>query len=85
MVREDQELLPIVCDHLSAPAGGLDLRAVIDGQQCLTTVQLILRGVLDVLLERGSTRVKQVRRLLENHPDVVETPEERKPPNASVS
>jgi hypothetical protein len=46
---------------------------------------LILRGVLDVLLERGSTRVKQVRRLLENHPDVVETPEERKPPNASVS
>jgi uncharacterized protein with ParB-like and HNH nuclease domain len=67
----------IVCDQLSAPAGGLDLRAVIDGQQRLTTVQLILRGVLDVLLECGSTRVKQVRRLLENHPDVVKTPEER--------
>jgi hypothetical protein len=67
----------IVCDQLSAPAGGLDLRAVIDGQQRLTTVQLILRGVLDVLIERGSPRIKQVRRLLENHPDVIDAPEER--------
>jgi hypothetical protein len=67
----------IVCDQLSAPAGGLDLRAIIDGQQRLTTVQLILRGVLDVLIERGSSRVKQVRRLLENHPDVAELPHER--------
>jgi hypothetical protein len=67
----------VVCDQLSAPAGGLDLRAVIDGQQRLTTVQLLLRGVLDVLMEEGSTRARQVRRLLENHPDVVEEPEER--------
>jgi hypothetical protein len=67
----------VVCDQLSAPAGGLDLRAVIDGQQRLTTIQLILRGVLDVLIEHGSPRIKQVRRLLENHPDVVEAPEER--------
>jgi hypothetical protein len=67
----------VVCDQLSAPAGGLDLRAVIDGQQRLTTVQLLLRGVLDVLLEQGSARARQVRRLLENHPDVVEEPEER--------
>jgi Protein of unknown function DUF262/Protein of unknown function (DUF1524) len=82
LAKADKKVPPhflgaIVCDQLSAPAGGLDLRAVIDGQQRLTTVQLILRGVLDVLLERGSTRVKQVRRLLENHPDVVETLEER--------
>jgi uncharacterized protein with ParB-like and HNH nuclease domain len=62
---------------LSAPAGGLDLRAIVDGQQRLTTVQLILRGVLDVLIERNSPRVRQVRRLLENHPDVVDRPEER--------
>lgn len=67
----------VVCDQLSAPAGGLDLRAVIDGQQRLTTVQLLLRGVLDVLAEQGSTRARQVRRLLENHHDVVEVPEER--------
>jgi hypothetical protein len=67
----------VVCDQLPAPAGGLDLRAVIDGQQRLTTVQLVLRGVLDVLIEKGSPRVQQVRRLLENHPDVVTAPHER--------
>jgi uncharacterized protein with ParB-like and HNH nuclease domain len=66
----------IVCDQLPAPAGGLDLRAVIDGQQRLTTVQLILRGVLDVLIEQNSPRLKQVRRMLVNHPDVVDKPEE---------
>ncbi|EWM12063.1 hypothetical protein KUTG_02367 [Kutzneria sp. 744] len=82
LAKADKKVQPhflgaIVCDQLSAPAGGLDLRAVIDGQQRLTTIQLVLRGVLDVLIERGSARVKQVRRLLENHPDVVELPEER--------
>ncbi|GAB2794890.1 DUF262 domain-containing protein [Amycolatopsis magusensis] len=67
----------IVCDQLSVSAGGVDLRAVIDGQQRLTTVQLIIRGVLDVLLERHSPRVPQVRRLLQNPSDVINTPEER--------
>jgi hypothetical protein len=62
----------VVCDQLPAPAGGIDLRAVIDGQQRLTTLQLLLRGVLDVLVERGSSRAKQVRRLLRNPSDVVE-------------
>lgn len=62
----------IVCDQLPSPAGGLDLRAVIDGQQRLTTLQLLVRGVLDVLLENDSSRVKQVRRLLENPSDVIE-------------
>ncbi len=62
----------IVCDQLPSPAGGLDLRAVIDGQQRLTTLQLLVRGVLDVLLEQDSSRVKQVRRLLENPSDVIE-------------
>ncbi len=62
----------IVCDQLPSPAGGLDLRAVIDGQQRLTTLQLLVRGVLDVLLETDSSRVKQVRRLLENPSDVIE-------------
>lgn len=67
----------IVCDQLSAPAGGLDLRAVIDGQQRLTTIQLLLRGVLDVLEEQGWSRRSQVRRLLENHDDVISLPEEQ--------
>lgn len=82
LAKADKKVPPhflgaIVCDQLSAPAGGLDLRAIIDGQQRLTTVRLILRGVLDVLIERNSPRVRQVRRLLENHPDVVDRPEER--------
>jgi len=67
----------VVCDQLPTPAGGLDMRAVIDGQQRLTTLQLLIRGVLDVLIERDSPRVKQVRRLLENPTDVIERPEEK--------
>lgn len=67
----------VVCDQLPSPAGGLDLRAVIDGQQRLTTLQLLVRGVLDVLREKDSPRVRQVRRLLENPGDVVHQPHER--------
>ncbi|MEV5764726.1 DUF262 domain-containing protein [Micromonospora sp. NPDC052213] len=82
LAKADKKVPPhflgaIVCDQLAAAAGGLDLRAVIDGQQRLTTVQLVLRGVLDVLIEHRSPRAKQVRRLLENHPDIIESPEER--------
>lgn len=66
----------IVCEQLPSPAGGLDLRAVIDGQQRLTTLQLLVRGVLDVLIEQDSPRVKQVRRLLQNPSDVVNEPHE---------
>ncbi|MEU1684102.1 DUF262 domain-containing HNH endonuclease family protein [Micromonospora sp. NPDC005707] len=74
--KADQRVIPhflgaIVCDQLPAPAGGIDVRAVIDGQQRLTTLQVLLRGVLDVLIERGSPRVRQVRRLLRNPSDVV--------------
>ena len=67
----------IVCDQLPAPAGGLDLRAVIDGQQRLTTLQLLVRGVLDVLIERGSSRVRQIRRLIENPADMIDEPTDR--------
>jgi len=35
----------VVCDQLPSPAGGLDLRAVIDGQQRLTTLQWWCQGV----------------------------------------
>jgi hypothetical protein len=67
----------VVLDQLPAPAGGIDLRAVIDGQQRLTTLQLMLRGLLDVLIEKSSPRVRQVRRLLENPSDVVSDEYER--------
>jgi hypothetical protein len=67
----------IVLDQLPSSAGGIDLRSVIDGQQRLTTLQLLLRGLLDVLLETGSARAVQVRRLLANPDDVVQTEDER--------
>jgi hypothetical protein len=67
----------IVLDQLPSSAGGIDLRSVIDGQQRLTTLQLLLRGLLDVLLEQESGRAVQVRRLLENPQDVIEGDDER--------
>lgn len=57
--------------------GGLGLRAVIDGQQRLTTLQLLVRGVLDVLQEQESPRARQVRRLLQNPSDVVNEAHEK--------
>jgi uncharacterized protein with ParB-like and HNH nuclease domain len=56
----------IVLDQLPSRAGEIDQRAVIDGQQRITTVQLLLRALADVLAETGSTRVGQLRRLLFN-------------------
>jgi len=60
----------VVLDQLPSPAGRLEVRSVIDGQQRLTTVQLLLRGLLDVLDERASPRASQVRRLVRNPADV---------------
>jgi len=63
----------IVTDQLPAPMDSVDQRAVIDGQQRLTTLQLLLRGVLDVLIEQGlAARAKQIRRLLLNPEDVAD-------------
>lgn len=66
----------IVCASLPFATGGVALRSVIDGQQRLTTIQLLIRGLLDVLLEVGSERAKSVRRMLFNPDDVVESPDE---------
>lgn len=66
----------IVCANLPFPTGGVALRSVIDGQQRLTTVQLLIRGLLDVLEEHNSDRAKAVRRMLFNPDDVVEHAEE---------
>lgn len=67
----------VVCDQLPSPTGGLTLSAVIDGQQRLTTLQLLLRGMLDVLQETGSGSIGKVKRLLENPTDVIDHPHER--------
>lgn len=66
----------IVCAGLPFATGGVALRSVIDGQQRLTTVQLMIRGLADVLAESASERTKTVRRMLFNPDDVVESPEE---------
>lgn len=66
----------IVCASLPFATGGVALRSVIDGQQRLTTVQLLIRGLVDVLSDAGSDRTKSVRRMLFNPDDVVETPDE---------
>jgi len=67
----------VVLEQLPSSAGGLDLRSVIDGQQRLTTIQLVVRGLLDVLIEIRSPRAAQVRRLIENPADVVRHDNER--------
>ena len=72
----DREVSPhflgaVVLDQLPSPAGGIGMRAVIDGQQRITTLQLLIRGLLDVLLERESRRQGMVRRLLRNPDDIV--------------
>ncbi|MCC9195304.1 DUF262 domain-containing protein [Arthrobacter sp. zg-Y820] len=66
----------IVCASMPFPTGGVALRSVIDGQQRLTTIQLLIRGLLDVLIEHNSEREKSVRRMLFNPSDVVESAEE---------
>ena len=66
----------LVFEQLPSAAGHIDVRAVIDGQQRLTTLQLLIRGLLDVLVARGSTRATQARRLLRNPDDVVAEPDE---------
>lgn len=60
----------IVLERVPSPAGSLDVRAVVDGQQRLTTIQLMLRGMTDALMEFESPRVPQLRRLLQNPDDV---------------
>lgn len=71
----------IVCDSLPFPAGGVALRSVIDGQQRLTTVQLLLRGLLDVVQEvdgaedlRG--KAKSLAKMIGNDEDSGVAPED---------
>ena len=62
----------IVLDVLpSDKAAGLQLRSVIDGQQRLTTLQLLIRSLLDIAKDIDSKKDKQLRRLLRNPDDLV--------------
>ncbi|MBH0023980.1 DUF262 domain-containing protein [Salinibacterium sp. SWN248] len=66
----------VVAPVLSA-TGGITLRSVIDGQQRLTTTQLLIRGVLDVLTSEDSVKQHQLREMLYNKPYLVAKPEEK--------
>jgi hypothetical protein len=67
----------VVLDLLPTSAGSLDARSVIDGQQRLTTIQLLVRAVLDVLVDIDSPRAQQVRRLIQNPADVTQNVDDR--------
>ena len=82
VAKADQQVAPhflgaIVLDLLPTSAGSLDARSVIDGQQRLTTIQLLVRAVLDVLIEQGSPRAPQVRRLIRNPSDITPDPNDQ--------
>ena len=67
----------IVVAPVLSPTGGITLRSVIDGQQRLTTSQLLVRGVLDVLTSEDSAKQHQLRDMLFNKPYLVASNEER--------
>lgn len=80
--RQEKEISPhfmgaIVCGSLPFRGGEITPRSVIDGQQRLTTLQLLARGLLDVLDETQAKQAKGVRRMLFNPDDAVSAPEER--------
>jgi hypothetical protein len=67
----------IVVAPVLSPTGGITLRSVIDGQQRLTTTQLLVRGVLDVLTSEQSPKQHQLRDMLYNKPYLVAKSEEK--------
>lgn len=58
-VRQRHFLGPIVLDQQPVEAGGVDPRLVIDGQQRLTTLQIILSAAARVAQERGADDVSR--------------------------
>jgi hypothetical protein len=56
----------LVFERMQFGAGQIPVHAVIDGQQRLTTIQLLLRGLLDVLQHEESLRARQVADLVIN-------------------
>lgn len=63
----------IVLEQHPTATGDVDVRSVVDGQQRLTTLQLLLRGTLDSLEEAGieGPIVAKLRKLIRNDEDVV--------------
>lgn len=61
----------IVVEPIHTVVGGLEIRSVVDGQQRLTTLQLLLRGVLDAVNDDPDSRRlgAKLRKLVQNDPD----------------
>ena len=60
----------IVVEPIHTVVGGLETRSVVDGQQRLTTLQLLLRGVLDAVNDDPDSRLgAKLRKLVQNDPD----------------
>ena len=60
----------LVLQPVQFPAGSLDSRIVVDGQQRLTTIQILLDAVQEVLDDRGcSDPAKRLQGLVENAPE----------------
>lgn len=69
----------VVLEAKRTAHGGLEVREVIDGQQRLTTLQLLIAAVRDTFHAHGIADVQMAKRLtklLANDPDLVERPEE---------
>lgn len=67
----------VVIEHSPTATGDVETRLVVDGQQRLTTIQLLLRGVLDAITSleiEGPVKAK-LRKALRNDPEVVQASE----------
>jgi hypothetical protein len=61
----------VVLEQLNTATGTLDLRQIIDGQQRLTTLQIVIEAACDVCESFGSVAVnhaRDLRRLTRNDP-----------------
>lgn len=69
----------VVLQQRSSRTGSLDLREVIDGQQRLTTLQLLIAAVADVMEDREANgrEVRRLRTLVFNNDDEVNDADER--------
>lgn len=69
----------IVLEQRRAATGSMEVREIIDGQQRLTTLQLLIAAIRDTFVSRGieNRTVKRLGLLLENDEELIDTNDER--------
>ena len=67
----------VVFEQLKTSTSAIAARSVIDGQQRITTLQLLVRGLLDALEGTGSKKAAALRSLIWNPADLCEEDHER--------